>query len=409
PTACILGALAAALNINFFSGVCWGQGSRPLSLAAAFLALAAITNAVGGRHSWIKICLAGLAVGWGVSEAFDVGALFSLFVGAYILFVTFLEPQPPAQKISRGISRLTLLILFSVLMAAQTIVTLMGTALQGPTGGVPEDSGAKWNFITQWSSPKIETLRVIIPGIFGYRMDSPDGGQYWGAVGQTTGVITSRHSGSGEYAGILVALLAASAIAYSFTKQNNPFSNPERKFIWFWSCLAFVSLLFSFGKYAPFYQLIYPLPFFSTMRSPMKFMHPFHLALIILFGYGLQALTRQYLETTTNKIGSLKIQFKKFTTAAFAFEKKLAIASLLLVAISLLGWLIYASSRKEVMAYLQTIGFDATQAALISGFSISEVGWFLLFLILSVGLILVNMSGWLAGPRAKWATILLGT
>ena len=41
-----------------------------------------------------------------------------------------------------------------------------------------------------WACPRrraiieIEALRVLIPGLFGYRMDTPDGGAYWGAVGE---------------------------------------------------------------------------------------------------------------------------------------------------------------------------------------------------------------------------------
>ena len=54
-----------------------------------------------------------------------------------------------------------------------------------------QDSATKekqWNFATQWSLSKAETLRVLIPGLFGYRMDTPEGGNYWGKVGQDMAV-----------------------------------------------------------------------------------------------------------------------------------------------------------------------------------------------------------------------------
>ncbi len=41
-----------------------------------------------------------------------------------------------------------------------------------------------WDFATQWSLPKREALGFLIPGLFGYRMDTPEGGVYWGAVGR---------------------------------------------------------------------------------------------------------------------------------------------------------------------------------------------------------------------------------
>ena len=37
------------------------------------------------------------------------------------------------------------------------------------------------------------------------------------------------------------------------------------------------------------------LPEMSTIRNPIKFMHPFHIAWIILAAYGMEALYRRYL------------------------------------------------------------------------------------------------------------------
>jgi len=47
-------------------------------------------------------------------------------------------------------------------------------------------------------------------------------------------------------------------------------------------------------------------------------------------------------------------------------------------------------------------------AAQIAGFSIREVGLFIVFLALTLGLLILVMSGRFAGPRAKWGGILLG-
>ena len=143
----------------------------------------------------------------------------------------------------------------------------------------------RWDEATMWSLPKIETLRVIIPGVFGYRMDTPEGGNYWGAVGQQPGVPTSRHPGSGVYGGVLVVLPAIFALLRSIKGAGGPYSDRERKAIWFWGGVALVSLLLAYGRHAPLYDF-YQLPYFSTIGI-RSIRTPFHVA-HNLFGYGLE-------------------------------------------------------------------------------------------------------------------------
>jgi len=85
PVACVLGGLAAAMNSDFLSTACWGVASQPLSFGLDFLALAALTDETSPRR-WLRVALAGLAVGMGVMEAFDIGAIFSVVIAAYVLF-----------------------------------------------------------------------------------------------------------------------------------------------------------------------------------------------------------------------------------------------------------------------------------------------------------------------------------
>src|SRR5207247_4286494 len=82
------------------------------------------------------------------------------------------------------------------------------------------------------------------------------------------------------------------------------FTDLERKYIWFWAAMGLIALLFSWGRHAPFYHLIYPLPFFKSIRNPMKFMHVCHLTIMILFGYGLLGLSRRYLEVALRSAGA---------------------------------------------------------------------------------------------------------
>ena len=72
-----------------------------------------------------------------------------------------------------------------------------------------------------------------------------------------------RFCGTGNYAGILVILVALWAMAQSLRRQNSVFSDTHRRFLWFWTAVLIVSLLLAFGRFAPFlfYQFIYFLPY----------------------------------------------------------------------------------------------------------------------------------------------------
>ena len=412
PAFCTLGALAAALNMNYFSNTCWGLGTRSLTLAAALIALAALMNRrVGNR--WLNAILAGLAVGMGVIEGADNGAIFSLFIAAFVVFQSFVEGETLAKKFV-GATRLGLVAVFAGLIAAQVLVTLLGIASKGSVDNIaaPAEERApelKWAFATAWSLPPVESLRVIIPGLFGYRMDTPNGGEYWGGVGAdplAPSGSAGRSSGAGEYAGVLVVLIGLWALAQSLSRSGSGatvFTDRERKHIWFWSAMFLVALVLSWGRHAPFYQFVYKLPYFSTIRNPMKFMHPGHMILIILFAYGLLGLSRRYLE------GAKAATFSGWWGRAQAFEERWALGSLAALGLSVLAFLIYSGARSGLTRHLSEIGL-AKDAPLeqIARFSINEVGLFVVFLGIAVFIVLLLQAGVFAGGRAGVAAGLMG-
>ena len=73
----------------------------------------------------------------------------------------------------------------------------------------------------------------------------------------------------------------------------------------FWGGLVVLSVLFAWGRHAPFYQMLYPLPFFNSIRNPIKFMHPASLGLVVLFAYGLEGMARAYMEKNAKPISSV--------------------------------------------------------------------------------------------------------
>src|SRR5256886_6086956 len=421
PLACVLGSLAAALNTNAFSVSCWGLPGWTFSRSCLFLALAALPDSAV-RQVWLRAILGGLAVGLALTDGFDVGAIFSLYVAAYVVFQSFSAERNPTKKFTTAAGRVALVAICAALIAAQALTTLIGTQIKGIVGmeQTEETKQKRWEEATLWSLPKTEALRIIIPGLFGYRMpelygepvQSVNGSNYWGAMGQTPGVPQSRHSGSGEFAGVLVTLVALWAGVQSFRRRSNAFTDAERKLIWFWGGAAIISLLLAFGRYAPFYHWVYSLPYFSTIRNPFKFLHPFHVALAILFACGLQGLSRRCWSANARTEKSAIVQVRNWWKSAPAVDRKWTIGCLVAVGASLLGWLIYAASRNELIRHLQQAGFPdrlyPQLAATIAQFSSGAVGMFLLILVLSIAVLTLILAGAFPGPKAKWAGVALG-
>jgi hypothetical protein len=93
---------------------------------------------------------------------------------------------------------------------------------------------------------------------------------------------------------------------------------------------------------------------------------------------------------------------------AAIFDKNWVRGSAFALAASLVAWLIYSGSHERLVAYLQEVRFDSTMADAIASFSIRQVGWFVLYLGLALGLLAVSLSGYFSGRRTRLGGILLG-
>jgi hypothetical protein len=399
---CALAAIAATLNMNTFSHACWGLPSRAWTLGSTFLAMAALL-AGRKRNFAVMTLVAGVAVSNGIMEGFDVGAIFSLYVAAFSVFLVLISRRDEGnvRRIVKALGVTACLGIFAAICAAAGLYTLIGTQVQG-ISGMQQDAEAKrqrWDGATMWSLPKKETLRVLSPGLFGYRMDTPDGGNYWGSVGQTPGVMESRHSGAGEYAGALVVVLAAFGLANAFRKKS-PFNDFERKVVFFFSSAALVSVLFAWGRHAPFYRLVYALPFFSTIRNPIKFMHPFHMAVLILFSFGLEAIFRMYVRETLTSSKGFKATLSEWWKNAPVFDRRWTLGSLAFVGASVVALLVYFSSRPQLLEYLKSAGFPPQPIGeQIVKFSQGEAMTSILCLAVAVLLTIAALSSWFSGKR----------
>ncbi len=425
PFATFVGALGVTLTSCFFSTACWGVTSTVLGIGMSYLAIGLVASgsrAAGKPVRWASYALAGLAAGVGVVEAADVGVIFNLVVLALVMFCSLVEDGPLRVRIVRGIFRTLVVAGFAFFIAWQTVTGLINAQMKG-VANTSQDTQSKaqhWDWATQWSLPKTEALSLVIPGLFGYRMDTPDGGNYWGGIGrdpaidrwldgkrheaQPQGIL--RFSGGGCYLGLPIVLVALWAVIQAIRKKDSVFTLPERKMLWFWSAVGIVCLLFTFGRFAPFYRLLYALPYFSTLRNPIKFLNPMIFSVSMLFAYGLNALWRQYL-TPTNPL-PLADGPRSWWSRTSRFDRRWAMGSALALVLILVAWIVYADSRGSLERYIQMVGFDAQQAHLIATFSIREADWFVLFFVLAAGLMTLIIGGVFAGPRRKWGAWLLG-
>ncbi len=144
PWVCALGGLAAALNTMAFSVACWGLAEWPLAWAMNMLAVAALV-APSIRNWTVKAALAGLAVGMGVMEGFDVGAIFSLFTGAFAFLWVIATQGATGRALTRGFAVVAIMAVSAVLIAAQTVTGLIGTQVKGVVG-MAQDEATKQPF-----------------------------------------------------------------------------------------------------------------------------------------------------------------------------------------------------------------------------------------------------------------------
>jgi hypothetical protein len=431
PLATLIGALAIVLNSTFFGGAAWGIAAPEIAMGFNFFAMALVmvnTAETPWLICWIRFALAGLCVGMNVMETPDIGAIASLYVAAFVFFRAFADEEGAAvKKFARSTSRVAIVAFFAGFIALQAVVGVVGVAITGVASQNSPDKAANWDWATQWSLPKIETLGLYVPGLFGYKLDTPNdmplslqpaynGGVYWGGMGRapvndrfldsgTQGPLPDpqwmRQTGSANYCGVLVALIGLWTIAQSFRRENSPFSATQKRFIWFWTGVLILSLLLAWGRFAPFYALLYHLPYFSTIRNPTKFIIFLNWAGVILFTYGIDAFSRIYLNPLTQP-APVRGSWGKISI----FDHSWIFASVGLFILCLVGWIEYDAHKTALIKYLQKVGFsDETLAAQIASFSIGQAGWFIALLAVAIGLVTLVITGWFSGPRAK----ILGT
>jgi hypothetical protein len=158
-----------------------------------------------------------------------------------------------------------------------------------------------------------------------------------------------------------------------------------------------------------FYRFLYALPYLSTIRNPIKFMHPFHIAWLILAAYGMEALWRRYLQSAARRTDPLFLHFQRWWGTASGFEKKWVAASAALIGIAGVALFVFSGSKPRLIQYLTQNALDETRAIQTADFSVAQARWFIVWLLAAAGVIAGILSGAWSGPQSRLAWVLVGS
>lgn len=400
--------VAAMLNGNILSHACWGLGGRAVYLGFFLLAASSLGRPTHGGSSWLRTLPAGLCIGLVIVEGADTGAIQAVCFAIFFLVHQLIFGRNKKLTLFTAPAKLMLVVVMSTMVAALALTGLVGTQIQGIAGTAQDEATRqkRWDFATAWSFPPTEVSRIAVAGIKGYRMDTPDGGNYWGDVGSDAS--PPRFSGGGEYAGVIVLLFVGWVIACSIAQdKNTPFDRHERRLIWFWALIAFSSILFAFGHFAPFYKFIYQLPYFSTIRIPMKFLHLMHVSFIILFGYGLEGIRRRYFIGKSPCPGGLNDQIQAWWSKSSGFDQNWRLC-MIVIAVGVITIAVVYEFRTPNLTKIisRASGINIAEAPSMAAFSAREVWIATGFLLTGLAILTAIVSGHFAGREMKAFSIL---
>jgi hypothetical protein len=396
-------ALPAALGLSFsgytFTLISAGHRVTFDMMPYAVFMLAFIDRGVRSG-SLYQLAMAGLCAGIGMSSGSpDKMILFGLLGAAYGLVILIRER--PADQVGKYFARLAGgAVLAGVIFATMSAGTYTYLFSKGEVverrdkmrGDTPEK---KWAYATNWSLPPSDALEFIAPCVYGVESMAPEqmGAKpikgfvpYWGKLGMPMGwkaefnrikglasnpnltpeqkqqVNTALGQLAGQlnyrqhtvYLGVIPISFALFAILYflgpaSWSNRDEASKKAWRWFVWFWLIALILCILFSFGRYTPFYKIIYNLPVVNRIRAPVKFVHLVEVCLNVLFALGLATWVQ------------LLIRRSKEATATEGKKLLLITGStcLALAALMLLLLMVYGSPKGPLADYWNSIGRGA--------------------------------------------------
>ncbi len=256
--------------------------------------------------------LLGACLAWGSFYQPDLWLLFTVFTAIYFVYRLVCERKSFLKGAALALITFILVGLPSFYQALTH--DLKGREEQIAASSASAQAGdpeARWVFVTNWSLPPEDTLEFIVPRIHGdtscpltLAINGATKGTrpYTGRLGRPINAPSGNYRQHALYVGAITCLLALLAVGVACGGKRLKALTPARRDILFFAVCAFVFWLFALGRFCePVYRLIYALPFGNYLRAPVKWHHLTEFALVVLSGYGLEALARLLARTSLSR------------------------------------------------------------------------------------------------------------
>jgi hypothetical protein len=173
-----------------------------------------------------------------------------------------------------------------------------------------------------------------------------------------------------------------------------------------------VSLLLAYGRFFPLFQLVFSLPFLSTIRIPMKYLHGLHLSVLIVFAHGLEGLGREWISRpAASAAGGVLELFKRGWFKASGFDRVWNQITRGLVIAAIAGTALYWITSSQVLDRIADAGFRSQDgrpvdyARVMLQFSQAEVRTTLYLLLLGSLILLGAAARVFTRPQHAWWVI----
>ncbi len=290
------------------------------------------------KGKWRNWALLGAVLAWAASRQSDMWLLFTVLTFFYGLWTIVRENLVHRWNREKWLRRLagvgvTVVCLCAVGLPQFTRALtqdlagreeqIAATSGKGEGETVDKSDEERWRFCTSWSLPPEDTAEFVCAEIHGGSNDqrvSP-ANPYKGRLGQQVFVrpenagqkhpVTGVPLKAGEtiwipyrqhslYFGLLTVIFAVLGVAgwccFALRKPRTANQEPRATFsdVPFWTVAGILLYLCALGCFTPFYKLVYALPFGSTLRAPVKFVHLLELCVAVLAGFGFEAARRGF-------------------------------------------------------------------------------------------------------------------
>jgi hypothetical protein len=193
---------------------------------------------------------------------------------AWALFLAF--SGEGREALSRPIALRRLGLAFGAVVLGLMIGAIQYLPVREYVAWSPRGPGFSYESASQFSFPIEELINTYLPQFSGIL----DG--YWGR---------SQFHFHSEYVGAAVLVLASAAFGILR-------GGPQKRFLWFWTGTAIVTLLWAVGEYTPFFRLIYALvPGTKFFRAPSTIFFITTFAVAVMAALGTERLLAGRLTT----------------------------------------------------------------------------------------------------------------